>query len=216
MITTSGFLQIASRADIFTKFLLVALGITAILLIARFIAHVLVMRRHVKHLRDAVTALATATSEHEVQAYVTHLPEGSPVRRIIATIVNVYEHAYRSGDSSARENADFIARQYVEDTVAHYERMIPFYTAAAAVAPLLGLFGTIWGLVHAFIEIQASQSTDLAAIAPGIAEALLTTLAGLIVAIPAVLAYHTTSALSGSIELLMWQLITRIRMIYTR
>jgi len=54
----------------------------------------------------------------------------------------------------------------------------------------LGLLGTVWGLIHAFMNISQQQSADIATVAPGIAEALITTLVGLIVAIPALALYH--------------------------
>lgn len=63
-----------------------------------------------------------------------------------------------------------------------------FFGIAAVTGPLLGLLGTIWGVMHVFIAIQGSF--DIKIIAPGIAEALITTLAGLFVAIPASIAYH--------------------------
>ena len=63
-------------------------------------------------------------------------------------------------------------------------------SVSAAVSPLLGLFGTVWGLVHAFVRIGELQTADIATVAPGIAEALITTLAGLMVAIPALVMYH--------------------------
>jgi len=75
--------------------------------------------------------------------------------------------------------------QTVDSIVANEESYIPIVTTAAVVSPLLGLFGTVWGLVHAFLSISERQSADIATVAPGIAEALITTLAGLLVAIPA-------------------------------
>jgi len=60
-------------------------------------------------------------------------------------------------------------------------------------APFIGLFGTVWGIMHAFIEIAAQQNTNLAVVAPGIAEALLATGLGLIAAIPAVVFYNKLS-----------------------
>jgi biopolymer transport protein ExbB/TolQ len=60
---------------------------------------------------------------------------------------------------------------------------------AAVISPLLGLLGTIWGIMHVFLNL-GNSGADLAAIAPGIAEALITTLAGLFVAIPGLIAYH--------------------------
>ena len=61
-------------------------------------------------------------------------------------------------------------------------------------APFVGLFGTVWGIMNAFIEIAQQQSTNLAVVAPGIAEALLATGLGLLAAIPAVIFYNKLSA----------------------
>ena len=60
-------------------------------------------------------------------------------------------------------------------------------------APFVGLFGTVWGIMHAFSAIAAMHNTDLAVVAPGIAEALFATAIGLVAAIPAVLAYNKLS-----------------------
>ncbi|MDD9922274.1 MAG: protein TolQ [Boseongicola sp.] len=66
-------------------------------------------------------------------------------------------------------------------------------------APFVGLFGTVWGIMNAFIEIGQSQSTNLAVVAPGIAEALLATGLGLLAAIPAVIFYNKLSSDSDRI-----------------
>lgn len=63
-----------------------------------------------------------------------------------------------------------------------------------SVAPFVGLFGTVWGIMHAFIEIAQQQNTSLVVVAPGIAEALLATGLGLLAAIPAVIFYNKLSA----------------------
>ncbi|MEM6481291.1 MAG: protein TolQ [Pseudomonadota bacterium] len=63
-----------------------------------------------------------------------------------------------------------------------------------SVTPFIGLFGTVWGIMNAFIEIAEQQSTSLAVVAPGIAEALLATGLGLLAAIPAVIFYNKLSA----------------------
>lgn len=62
-----------------------------------------------------------------------------------------------------------------------------------ATAPFVGLFGTVWGIMNSFIGISQSQTTNLAVVAPGIAEALLTTAVGLVAAIPAVVVYNMFS-----------------------
>jgi len=66
-------------------------------------------------------------------------------------------------------------------------------------APFIGLFGTVWGIMHAFVEIAAQQNTSLVVVAPGIAEALMATALGLLAAIPAVIFYNKLSADSDRI-----------------
>ncbi|UWQ22531.1 protein TolQ [Jannaschia sp. W003] len=65
-----------------------------------------------------------------------------------------------------------------------------FLATVGSVGPFVGLFGTVWGIMHAFTEIAAQQNTNLAVVAPGIAEALLATGLGLLAAIPAVVFYN--------------------------
>ncbi|MGL5008973.1 MAG: protein TolQ [Paracoccaceae bacterium] len=67
---------------------------------------------------------------------------------------------------------------------------VGFLATVGSTAPFIGLFGTVYGIMHAFTEIAATQNTDLATVAPGIAEALMATGIGLVAAIPAVVAYN--------------------------
>ena len=69
-----------------------------------------------------------------------------------------------------------------------------FLASTGSVAPLVGLFGTVWGIINSFNAIASTQSNSLSAMAPGIAEALFTTAFGLIAAIPAVVAYNKISS----------------------
>ncbi len=69
-----------------------------------------------------------------------------------------------------------------------------FLASTGSVAPLVGLFGTVWGIINSFNAIAVTQSNSLSAMAPGIAEALFTTAFGLIAAIPAVVAYNKISS----------------------
>ena len=99
-----------------------------------------------------------------------------------------------------REHSD----QIIADVVYNEETYLPILSTTAGASPLLGLFGTVWGLVHSFIRISEQQAADISVVAPGIAEALMTTLAGLIVAIPAYVMFHY---LSGQVRVLEQQLI---------
>lgn len=71
---------------------------------------------------------------------------------------------------------------------------LPVLATVGSTAPFVGLFGTVWGIMNAFIEIAAQQNTNLAVVAPGIAEALLATGLGLLAAIPAVIFYNKLSS----------------------
>ena len=74
------------------------------------------------------------------------------------------------------------------------EKRLPFLATTASITPFIGLFGTVWGIMLAFFNIGAQGSTDLAVVAPGIADALIATAFGLFAAIPAVYFYnHFTS-----------------------
>ena len=70
------------------------------------------------------------------------------------------------------------------------QRALPMLATTASATPFIGLFGTVWGIMNTFHAIGATGSTSIVTVAPGIAEALVNTAAGLLVAIPAVIAYN--------------------------
>jgi biopolymer transport protein TolQ len=75
----------------------------------------------------------------------------------------------------------------------HLERHLAFLASTGSVSPYVGLFGTVWGIMHAFRSLANVQQATLAQVAPGIAEALVATAIGLFAAIPAVVAYNRYS-----------------------
>jgi biopolymer transport protein TolQ len=82
---------------------------------------------------------------------------------------------------------------------ARLQKGLPILATIGSITPFVGLFGTVWGIMNAFIEIAEAQTTNLAVVAPGIAEALLATGLGLIAAIPAVIYYNKLSSDSDRI-----------------
>ena len=88
------------------------------------------------------------------------------------------------------ERLQYTIDQKIEDLMQEQSTYLPFLAITAATGPLLGLLGTVWGLIHSFMDISATGEADLTVVAPGIAEALITTLAGMLVAIPALVMYH--------------------------
>jgi biopolymer transport protein ExbB len=95
-----------------------------------------------------------------------------------------------SSDSGIKERA---ASSFAEISRAEARRIrlgMGLLATIGATAPFVGLFGTVWGIMNSFIGISKAQTTNLAVVAPGIAEALLATAIGLVAAIPAVIIYN--------------------------
>ncbi len=95
--------------------------------------------------------------------------------------------------SGARDRVDRAITVTVQREMDRLERWMIFLASVGATAPFIGLFGTVWGIMHSFSAIAALHNTNLAVVAPGIAEALFATAIGLVAAIPAVLAYNKIS-----------------------
>lgn len=104
----------------------------------------------------------------------------------------------------------------IDELIAHEESYLSFLSTCTAISPLLGLFGTVWGLVHAFIRISEKQAADITVVAPGIAEALITTLAGLMVAIPALVMFNVLVARIKKFESQLIQLADRFNTVVSR
>ena len=89
-----------------------------------------------------------------------------------------------------RARIDHAMRAVVGEALRRAERGLTLLATTGSAAPFIGLFGTVWGIMHSFTGIAQSQDTSLAVVAPGIAEALFATAMGLVAAIPAVIAYN--------------------------
>ena len=92
--------------------------------------------------------------------------------------------------SERRERIERAMRLALNAELRRLEVRLPFLATLGSAAPFIGLFGTVWGIMRSFEGIAAANSTSLAVVAPGIAEALFATAMGLAAAIPAVVAYN--------------------------
>jgi biopolymer transport protein TolQ len=97
------------------------------------------------------------------------------------------------GHTAVRERVDRAMNVTTMREMDRLERYMIFLASVGSTAPFVGLFGTVWGIMHSFSAIAAMHNTDLAVVAPGIAEALFATAIGLVAAIPAVLAFNKIS-----------------------
>ena len=91
------------------------------------------------------------------------------------------------------ERVENVMRVTVGREIDYLEQHIGFLATVGSTAPFVGLFGTVWGIMNSFESIGLDQNTSLTSVAPGIAEALFATALGLIVTIPAVVAYNKIS-----------------------
>ena len=89
-----------------------------------------------------------------------------------------------------RERVERAMRNELAGEMRRMELRLPFLATVGSAAPFIGLFGTVWGIMNSFTAIAQSHDTSLAVVAPGIAQALIGTAAGLAAAIPAVMAYN--------------------------
>jgi biopolymer transport protein TolQ len=97
------------------------------------------------------------------------------------------------GNTAVKERIDRAMNVTIMREMDRMERYMIFLASVGSTAPFVGLFGTVWGIMHSFSAIAAMHNTDLAVVAPGIAQALFATAIGLVAAIPAVLAYNKLS-----------------------
>ena len=103
-----------------------------------------------------------------------------------------------AGPDGVKERTRSILERTEAQAGRHLMRGTGLLATIGSTAPFVGLFGTVWGIMNAFIGISQSQTTNLAVVAPGIAEALLATAIGLVAAIPAVVIYnHFARAITG-------------------
>jgi biopolymer transport protein TolQ len=145
-------------------------------------------------------------------------PDGAPLERIFAAGMREFFklREKRVADASALlDGARRAMRASFQRELDAIESHLSFLASVGSVSPYIGLFGTVWGIMHAFVGLSNLQQVTLATVAPGIAEALVATAAGLAAAIPAVIGYnHFLGRLRGMdllIEEFVADLIHRIQ-----
>ena len=108
-----------------------------------------------------------------------------------------------AGPGGVKERADWRIRRIIAGQARALSRGTGLLATIGATAPFVGLFGTVWGIMNSFVGIARMQTTNLAVVAPGIAEALLATAIGLVAAIPAVVLYNLFARAIGGRKALL-------------
>jgi len=119
---------------------------------------------------------------------------GSPLESVYSAGFREIESQVRTGNPHGKIsslNAVTVSMQLAAgEEVRKVESYMPWLATTGSVTPFIGLFGTVWGVMDAFTGLGTAGAASLRAVAPGIAEALITTAAGLFTAVPAVIAYN--------------------------
>lgn len=141
--------------------------------------------------RDVIKKLRKAQTIDDIlhiSAKYESTPIGTLVSQFLFVLKRISQDREKVTDAHLHQLQE-VLDQTIDEIIFLEESYMPVISTSAAVAPLIGLFGTVSGLIHSFMQIAKLQAADIAAVAPGIAEALITTWGGLIIAI-AFLALH--------------------------
>jgi biopolymer transport protein ExbB len=188
-------------ADILVKAVMIGLAFASLVTWTIFIAKMIELSRIQRKLRAALGAISDARSLAEAQFALG--ARGSVLSSLLAAAMREARlSAGISSDAGIKERAASSFAEIVRAEARRIRLGMGLLATIGATSPFVGLFGTVWGIMNSFIGISKSQTTNLAVVAPGIAEALLATAFGLAAAIPAVIIYnHFTRMTKGYLEL---------------
>jgi biopolymer transport protein ExbB len=176
-------------ADIIVKAVMLGLAFASLVTWTIFIAKMVELTVIQSRVRGALRKIADSRSLAEAQFALGS--SGTILSRfLVAAMREARLSAGISSDAGVKERA---ASSFAEIARAESRRIrlgMGVLATIGATSPFVGLFGTVWGIMNSFIGISKSQTTNLAVVAPGIAEALLATAIGLVAAIPAVIIYN--------------------------
>jgi biopolymer transport protein ExbB len=188
-------------ADVVVKAVMIGLAFASLVTWTIFIAKMIELTVIQRNVRSALIKIADARSLAEAQFALG--AKGSVLASFLAAAMREARlSAGISSDAGIKERAASSFAEIVRAEARRVRLGMGLLATIGATSPFVGLFGTVWGIMNSFIGISKSQTTNLAVVAPGIAEALLATAIGLVAAIPAVIIYnHFARVTKGYLEL---------------
>ncbi|MGA8740115.1 MAG: MotA/TolQ/ExbB proton channel family protein [Terracidiphilus sp.] len=178
----------------------IALGVLVLLLIASLYSWTIILgkmgtfSKATRESRNFINAFRRATRLQEVAAFADNY-KSSPLAQVYVDVYETYKR--QTGGTGPPRNLTPLERSAqtaASEAITALERRLTWLATIAATSPFIGLFGTVMGVVDAFHGLGTAGAATLRAVAPGISEALITTAAGLFVAVPAVVAYNQFAA----------------------
>jgi biopolymer transport protein ExbB len=202
------------NADIVVKAVMIGLAIASLVTWTIWLAKTIELRMAMRRVRRRLAMLERGG----LLAEVARTCDGA--RDAVAQLVlSTAREAELSGgiiDDGFKERVALRLERVEAAMTRQVSRGIGILATIGATAPFVGLFGTVWGIMNAFIGISESHTTNLAVVAPGIAEALLTTAIGLVAAIPAVVIYNHLARVIGGYKALLGDASAQLLLMISR
>jgi biopolymer transport protein TolQ len=187
-------------ADLMSNIGPIAIGVLVLLLVASLYSWMLILskaatfRRATSQSRRFIRAFRKAGRLQEIAA-ISGDYSASPLAQVFEDVYETYKRITGgSGPPRSLTPLERSAQTAASESITALERRLTWLATIAQTAPFVGLFGTVMGVVEAFQGIASAGAGSIKAVAPGISEALITTAAGLFVAVPAVVAYNQFTA----------------------
>ena len=189
------------QADIVVKLVMLILLLASIWCWTIIIEKIFLSRKEIKLANTFENEFWSGTSLDDIYDEMSNEnneKQQGAISRVFSSAMQEWRRANTSGLVSKGDNFKASLSQRIERgmsvaitrEIGRLERGMTFLASIGSVAPFIGLFGTVWGIMNSFQSIAVSRNTSLAIVAPGIAEALFATALGLLAAIPAVVAYN--------------------------
>lgn len=191
--------QMFLDADIVVQAVMVGLAFASVVTWTVFVIKLIELAAASRRADTSLKLINASKNLEEALAAVAK--RADPSSRMLRTAANEYVHSApalpAAGNSGLKERVTSHLSRIEAQTTRRISRGTGMLATVGSTAPFVGLFGTVWGIMNSFISIAETQTTNLAVVAPGIAEALLATGIGLVAAIPAVMIYNMFARATG-------------------
>lgn len=187
------------RADFVVKFVMVGLLFASVWCWAIIVDKSLLFTRAAREMNRFERVFWSGQSLEELYQQMSERPAGG-LGAVFVAAMKEWKRSHEQHAASpmgVQARLDRVVDVAINREADYLEKRLGFLATVASASPFIGLFGTVWGIMNSFQSIAASKSTNLAVVAPGIAEALFATALGLLAAIPATIAYNKLSHDAG-------------------
>jgi biopolymer transport protein ExbB len=201
-------------ADSVVKAVMIGLALASLVTWTVFLAKTLELRRARSRVRRALRVLANATTLIEADEALRHGDD--PVAQVLQAAGEEVRLSMGGASDGVKERIALQLERLEMAAGREISRGTGVLATIGSTAPFVGLFGTVWGIMNSFIGISNANTTNLAVVAPGIAQALLATAMGLIAAIPAVMIYNVLARQTAHYRALVGDASTQVMRLVSR